>query len=420
MRKIETIGVVGMGYVGLPLALAFAKIGGLVFGIDNDAEKIRKLLEGKSYINYITDEEIRDAGHQLVPTTSFESVQACDAVIICVPTPLDHHGAPDLSHVIATARAISPNLSGETLIVLESTTYPGTTERVLAPAVRGEAPVGTVCHMAYSPERLDPGNPTPLSSIPKVVAGETPTALSAVAELYGVIFDKIVPVSSCSVAESTKLVENIFRGVNIALVNELKVVLAGMGVDIWEVLDAASTKPYGFMRFSPGPGLGGHCIPIDPFYLTWAAKESGHAITMVELAGQINSSMPGYVVGRIAEALNSQGKAVMGASILLLGVSYKPGVNDMRESPSLDIWERLLDMGGRVDFYDPLVSEIPKIRGHERLVGKRRSISQKDYDAVAVLSVSEITEDIETMLGRAAVVVDAQNIVDKLPKVWKA
>jgi len=421
-QNFHTIAIIGMGYVGLPLALAFADKGISVYGLDIDQEKIEKLRKAESYINYIPDEAITKAGDNLKPTRGFEVITRCDVVIICVPTPLDHHGIPDLSYVRDTAMNIGPHLRGKTLVVLESTTYPGTTRNILRSILLETKPTEADILVAYSPERVDPGNPMPLQTIPKVVGGETPEATGEAADLYSLIFDTIVPVSSCEVAEATKLFENIFRNVNIALVNELKIIFAKMGMDFWEVIDAAETKPYGFMRFNPGPGLGGHCIPVDPFYLSWAVREFGTTAKMIELAGRINSAMPDYVIQRVVEALNSWGRAVNGSRILLLGIAYKPGVNDLRESPSMKIWGKLVLMGALIDFYDPAVPVIPKTRDYPQLAGTQSVVGgvEKRYDVALVLSIDSLTPEVRTLLNLSDAIIDTKNIVPHSSTVWGA
>ena len=339
--RLDTIGIVGLGYVGLPLMLAYAKAGRRVIGFDIDAEKPRRLLAGESYIKHIPTAHVAAAlaGGKFDATTDFSRIGETDAIILCVPTPLDEHLEPDLSYITATLESVCPHLKPGHVVSLESTTYPGTTEEEVVPRVkaRGLEPGKTV-FVVYSPEREDPGNPKfTAANIPKVVGGLTPACLDAGVALYEAAFDKVVPVSSCQVAELTKLLENIYRAVNIGLVNELKIVADAMGIDIWEVIRAASTKPFGFTPFYPGPGLGGHCIPIDPFYLTWKAREFGVNTRFIELAGQINRGMPEYVVRRTMLALNERGKAVKGGRVLLLGLAYKADVDDMRESPTIEL-----------------------------------------------------------------------------------
>src|SRR5437667_6339398 len=340
------IAVVGLGYVGLPLSLQFARSCVSVVGIDVNPTKVELLNNGHSYIKHIEPSAIGELvrSGKFSASTDFSLIKEVEAVIICVPTPLNKNREPDLSFVIKTGEMIAPHLAKETLVVLESTTYPGTTDTDLRVVLEEESRMkaGVDFHLAFSPEREDPANEqSKLKKIPKVVGGYTPACLATAMALYSQAVDTLVPVSSCRVAEATKLLENIFRSVNIALVNELKLVYATMGIDIWEVIEAARTKPFGFMPFYPGPGLGGHCIPIDPFYLTWKAREYGQHTRFIELAGEINTRMPEHVVHRVAEALNSQGKALNGAKILLVGLAYKPDVDDERESPSYVLMDLL-------------------------------------------------------------------------------
>jgi UDP-N-acetyl-D-glucosamine dehydrogenase len=335
--------IVGLGYVGLPLSLQFARSGATVLGLDIDPAKVEALNGGRSYIKHITPESIQSAvaAHTFSASTDFSQVKEVDAVIICVPTPLNKHREPDISYIVETGRAIAPHLARGALVVLESTTYPGTTDDDLRAVLEAGSGMkaGADFHLAFSPEREDPGNPSSVvATIPKVVGGFSPACLRKAIELYSLAIKTLVPVSSCRVAEATKLLENTFRGVNIALVNELKVVYSAMGIDVWEVINAAKTKPFGFMPFYPGPGLGGHCIPIDPFYLTWKAREYGQHTRFIELAGEINTAMPEYVVHKVADALNLRRKSINGSRILIVGLAYKPNVDDERESPSYVPW----------------------------------------------------------------------------------
>ncbi|MEQ9823200.1 MAG: nucleotide sugar dehydrogenase [Puniceicoccaceae bacterium] len=390
---MKKIAIIGMGYVGLPLGIRFAESGVNVIGIDVDASKAEQLNRGESYIRHI------DAGHirplvesgQFCATDDFSAIAEVEAVIICVPTPLDRHQQPDLSFVLQTGASIAPFLSsGVTpkLVVLESTTYPGTTEEELKPILESGSGLlaGEGFHLAYSPEREDPGRKDhSVKTIPKVMGGYTPECLRRCVELYSIAVEQPFPVSSCRVAEATKLTENIFRSVNIALVNELKVVYDSMGIDVWEVIDAAKTKPFGFMPFYPGPGLGGHCIPIDPFYLTWKAREFDLRTRFIELAGEINTSMPDYVISKVADMLNSTGKPLKGSRILLLGLAYKPNVDDDRESPSYVLIDRLEAKGATVDYHDPQVPVIKPTREHGHLAG-RRSVEISDSFDLILLS----------------------------------
>src|ERR1041385_7423164 len=340
------IAIVGLGYVGLPLSLQFARSGVNVLGLDIDRAKVDAVNQGQSYIKHIPASavaELTSAG-KFAASTDFARVKEVEAVIICVPTPLNKNREPDISYILNTGKAIAPHLQKGILIVLESTTYPGTTDEDLRGVLEAGSGMkaGTDFHLAFSPEREDPGNPdSKVAVIPKVVGGFTPACLEKAKAVYSKAIKTLVPVSSCRAAEATKLLENTFRGVNIALVNELKVVYDAMGIDVWEVINAAKTKPFGFMAFYPGPGLGGHCIPIDPFYLTWKAREYGQHTRFIELAGEINTAMPDYVVKRVTDVLNSHCKAVNGSRILLLGLAYKADVDDMRESPTFILLDLL-------------------------------------------------------------------------------
>jgi UDP-N-acetyl-D-glucosamine dehydrogenase len=411
------IGVIGLGYVGLPLAEAFALAGYSVTGFDIDDDKVRLLNEGKTYIRHISDTRIAAVvgSGKFVATTDFSDTAAMDAILICVPTPLTRFREPDLGFVISTAEAITPHLRAGQLIVLESTTWPGTTTEVLKPILEaGGLASGSDFFLAYSPEREDPGNPDyGATSIPKVVGGDGAAAARLAAVLYGQVVANIVPVSSAATAEAVKLTENIFRAVNIALANELKLVYDRMGIDVWEVVDAAKTKPFGYMPFYPGPGLGGHCIPIDPFYLTWKAREYGLSTRFIELAGEINTDMPRHVVRRLAEALDARaGKGLNGARVLLIGLAYKKNVDDTRESPALTIIELLEERGATVDYYDPYVGEIPVTREHPALTG-RRTVSWNpetlaSYDA-AFICTDHDDVDYAELVACSQLVVDTRN-----------
>jgi len=414
--KSAVVGVVGLGYVGLPLVLAYARAGFQAIGFDIDPKKPEALHRGESYIKHIPGEHVagaRAAG-KLDATTDFSRVSDCDAIILCVPTPLDHHFEPDLSFVVDTIEAVVPHLREGQTISLESTTYPGTTDEELVTRVEAAGfQVGKNLFVVYSPEREDPGNPKfSATNIPKVVGGITPACLDAGVALYGAAFEQVVPVSSCKVAELTKLLENIFRAVNIGLVNELKVAADAMDIDIWEVIRAASTKPFGFTPFYPGPGLGGHCIPIDPFYLTWKAREYGVHTRFIELAGEINRSMPKYVVHRAMEALNTRGKAVKGSRVLLLGLAYKANVDDMRESPTFELMDRFRDLGAHVDFHDPHVPVVGPTREHMNWAGKESVAWSKEtlasYDCV-VISTHHAAFDLNELAAAADLIVDTRN-----------
>ena len=366
--KTATIGIVGLGYVGLPLMLRYAETGFKVLGFDIDAEKVNKLNKGETYIEHITADKIaaaRSAGFEA--TTDFSRIGEVEAVILCVPTPLNKYREPDMSFVIDTTDAVKPYLRAGQVLSLESTTYPGTTEEELLPRVeKGGLKVGENVFLVYSPEREDPGNPDfETRTIPKVIGGHTPACLEVGLALYQPAIDKVVPVSSTKAAELTKLLENIHRAVNIGLVNEMKIVADKMDIDIHEVIDAAATKPFGFVAYYPGPGLGGHCIPIDPFYLTWKAREYGVNTRFIELAGEVNSSMPEYVVNKTALALNDRQRSIKGSKVLVLGIAYKKNVDDMRESPSVEVMELLRGLGAEISYSDPHVPVFPKMREHK-------------------------------------------------------
>ncbi len=426
------VAVVGMGYVGLPLSLQFAGSGVRVLGIDIDESKIVRLNKGESYIKHIAGEKIAEMvdNGRFRTTSDFSAVSGVDAVIICVPTPLSKNRDPDISYVLDTGRAIAPHLKKGTLVVLESTTYPGTTDENLREVI--EAGSGLVAgkdfHLAYSPEREDPGNPaSKVGEVPKLVGGYSPACLDKALALYGKSLKNLVPVASCRVAEAAKLLENIFRSVNIALVNELKIVYSAMGIDIWEVIAAAKTKPFGFMPFYPGPGLGGHCIPIDPFYLTWKAHEFECATRFIELAGEINTSMPSYVVTRVGEALNEASKSVKGSRVLVVGLAYKPNVDDERESPSYRIMELLKRQGADVSYYDPYVPVIGMTREHAEWAGTKSVEWEQSVIAsfdVVIVATAHACVDYSQLAEWSQYIVDTRNSMANVPasvgKVWKA
>ena len=416
MTPSSTIAIVGLGYVGLPLLLAYARAGYRVIGFDIDAGKTAHLLRGESYIKHIPAAQVAAAlaGGKLDATTDFSRIAQADAVILCVPTPLDHHFEPDLSYVRDTLDAVVPHLTPGTTLSLESTTYPGTTEEEVVPRVtaRGLIP-GESVFVVYSPEREDPGNPKfAATNIPKVVGGHTPACLAAGTALYQAAFDTVVPVSSCKVAELSKLLENIYRSVNIGLVNELKIVADAMDIDIWEVIRAAATKPFGFTPFYPGPGLGGHCIPIDPFYLTWKAREYGVNTRFIELAGQVNRGMPEYVVHRTMMALNERAKPVKGSRILLLGLAYKADVDDMRESPTFELLDRFAALGAVVSYYDPHVAQIGPTREHANWQGTRSldwsEQTIRAHDCI-VIATHHQAYDLTQLAAWASLIIDTRN-----------
>ena len=393
MYEFNKIAVIGLGYVGLPLCLRFAEAGISVIGLDVDVDKTVKINDGKSYINHISEEHIKSALEtgRLEASIEFNRISEVQAVIICVPTPLNKHREPDISYVLDSGSQIGKFITRNTLVVLESTTYPGTTDTDLRTVIETESKftAGKDFFLAYSPEREDPGRKDhSVQTIPKVVGGYTKECRNRCVDLYSHALDEVFPVSTCRVAEATKLTENIFRSVNIALVNELKVVFQKMNIDIWEVIDAASSKPFGYMPFYPGPGLGGHCIPIDPFYLTWKAREYGMHTRFIELAGEMNDSMMDHTVNKTAEALNYKSKAVMGSKILVLGLAYKSDVDDMRESPSFGLLDRLRSRGATLDYYDPYIPVVGKTREHEIWQGMESVCWNEEqissYDAVLI------------------------------------
>ncbi len=420
------VGIIGCGYVGLPLALRFADVGQHVTGFDLDKSKIDKLNAGESYIQHIPADKIREhvQAKRFDATTDFSRLRDMDAVLICVPTPLDERREPDLSYVEQTALAIAPNLQRNQLIVLESTTYPGTTEELVLPILEkgglrcpiargpGSENTKTDFYLAFSPEREDPGNKNfGLAQIPKVVGGINPASGRAAVGLYAQIVSKVVPVSSTRAAEMVKLLENIFRCVNIALVNELKQLSLRMNLDIWEVIDSAATKPFGFMPFYPGPGLGGHCIPVDPYYLSWKAREYDFATRFIELAGEINTEMPYHVVNAVAAALNDRQKSIKGSKILLLGVAYKKDVDDLRESPSLKLLELLTARGAVMDYNDPYFAALHKMRHYD--FSNMRSVDLspeklKSYDCV-LIATDHTSYDYSAIVKSSQLVVDTRN-----------
>jgi UDP-N-acetyl-D-glucosamine dehydrogenase len=426
------VAVVGLGYVGLPLSLQFARSGANVVGLDIDPEKVNAITAGRSYIKHIESSAITQqlATRNFRASTDFSEVARVDAVIICVPTPLNKNREPDISYIIKTGESIAPHLHKGIVVVLESTTYPGTTDEDLRLVLEkgSELKAGIDFHLAFSPEREDPGNPSSkVADIPKVIGGLTPACLEKAKALYGLAIKTLVTVSSCRAAEATKLLENIFRSVNIALVNELKVVYAAMGIDIWEVINAAKTKPFGYMPFYPGPGLGGHCIPIDPFYLTWKAREYGRNTRFIELAGEINTSMPDYVVHQVIEALNDSSKPLRGSKVLLLGLAYKANVDDDRESPSYVLLDMLKSRGAEVSYYDPFVPVIRLTREHPHWAGtrsigwSRASISEFD---LVLISTAHDAVNYKELGAWANCIVDTRNVMRQVEspvaRVYKA
>lgn len=412
--KKANIGIIGMGYVGLPLVLEFCKAGFAVTGFDVDNNKVELLKKGDSYIKHIDGSRIAQCLPGFMPTSDFSRLSGIDCIIICVPTPLNKYREPDMSYVFSTTKTIAQYLRKGQLVSLESTTYPGTTDedmRVILEA--GGLTAGKDFYLAYSPEREDPNNPDfSTSAIPKVVGGYTENCMAAAKALYDSIVAVTVPVSSTKVAEATKLLENIYRAVNIALINELKMLFDRMGIDIWEVIGAAKTKPFGFQAFYPGPGLGGHCIPIDPFYLTWKAREYDFSTKFIELAGEINANMPYYVVEKTAEALSEQGKSFKGAKILILGLAYKKDVDDARESPSLKLIELLNERGADVDYNDPYIQKPPKLRKYKLQRGSVDLSPEnlRSYDCV-IIATDHSVYDPQLILENASLIVDTRNLI---------
>lgn len=422
-KKIEekqaTVGVIGLGYVGLPLIIEFVRAGFEVAGFDIDEAKVKYLRAGTSYIKHISADSIKEILPKFEPTTDFSKLSDMDAVVICVPTPLNKNREPDMSYVFDTATSVAKYLRKGQLISLESTTYPGTTdEDVRAILERGGLKAGTDFYLAFSPEREDPNNKDfRTRTIPKVVGGYNRESLAVAKALYDQIVERTVPVSSTRVAEATKILENTFRAVNIALVNELKMTFMKMGIDIWEVIEAAKTKPFGYMPFYPGPGLGGHCIPIDPFYLTWKAREYGVSTRFIELAGEVNTSMPDFVVQRVMEALNHAGKPLKGARVLLLGLAYKANVDDYRESPSFRLIEKIEERGAVVSYNDPYIPEIGMTREYAAFAGRRSAVIADDYDVVLIATAHDEYTSVDFSKFKCPIV-DTRNLLNG--KAFKA
>lgn len=426
------IAVIGLGYVGLPISILFASKGDEVLGLDVDQAKIDAIHSGRSYFKHIASETINAlvAKKKFSASTDLSRVREVEAIIICVPTPLSKNRAPDLTYIIRTAESIAPHIQDGALVVLESTTYPGTTENELRQALeKGSGKIADKdFYLGYSPEREDPGNPASrLDKVPKLISALTPEGLEKVKTLYSRVVDTVVPVSNCRTAEATKLMENIFRSVNIALVNELKMTFMAMGIDIWEAVEAAKTKPYGYMPFYPGPGWGGHCIPIDPFYLTWKAREYGLHTRFIELAGEINAQMPEFVIARLVEALNAERKPINGSKVLVLGLGYKADLDDDRESPSYELM-RLLDIfKAEVAYYDPYIKTIRPRRSSAQWAGlksvewTKESLSR--FDA-AVISTAHTQVNYEELAEWVPCIVDTRNCLGHLSqakaRIWKA
>lgn len=418
------LAIIGLGYVGLPLGLQFAKNGVRVLGLDIDQAKVDAINAGRSYIHHISAESIAAEveAEKLAASTDFARVAECEAVVICVPTPLSRNREPDISYIIKTGQVIAPHLRPGTLVILESTTYPGTTDEDLRGVLESGSGMlaGRDFHLAFSPEREDPGNPdSKVAKIPKVVGGFTPACLKKAIALYQQAVERVVPVSSCRAAEATKLLENIFRSVNIALVNELKVVYAAMGIDVWEVIEAAKTKPFGYMPFYPGPGLGGHCIPIDPFYLTWKAREYGQATRFIELAGEVNTSMPQHVIRKLGDALNAIRKPINGSKVLMIGLAYKANVDDERESPGFVLLDLLKSAGAEVAYYDPYIPVVKPTREHSAWAGLRSiewtENAIRSFDAV-LIATAHSNVDYESLASWASLILDTRNAMHGIAK----
>ncbi len=429
-NKEAVVGVVGLGYVGLPLLMEFVEQGFRTLGFDIDAKKVEMLNAGKSYIKHIDESRVKKVRDSKLfeATTDFSRIPEADAILICVPTPLTKHREPDLSYITSTGETLSKHIRKGQLIVLESSTFPGTTEEVLKPILEKSGLKGDRDFwVGFSPEREDPANPKfNTRTIPKVVGANNEYARELITALYNQVIVKTVPVSSTQAAEATKLLENIFRSVNIALVNEMKMILDRMGIDVWEVIEAASTKPFGFMPFYPGPGLGGHCIPIDPFYLTWKAREYEMNTRFIELAGEVNTFMPYYVVSKVGDALNERAKSIKGSKILILGAAYKKDVDDPRESPTFKLIEILEEKGAHVDYNDPLIPVLPKMRMYH--VDQKESVeltpeNLQKYDLV-LISTDHSAYDWDFIVKHAQVVVDTRNatknVLEHRDKIVKA
>ena len=419
VSKEAKVGVIGMGYVGLPLSLAFANSGFKTWGIDIDEKKIERLIQGHSYINDISDSEIKSVVNtgKLIPTSDYNVIKELDAVIICVPTPLNKTKDPDISYILSVCDELEPRLHKDMLVILESTTYPGFTREVLIPRIEKRGfKVGEEIFVAFSPERVDPGNKRyGIKNTPKVIGGATERCLNVCKLLYQQVIDRVIPVSSTDCAEMVKLLENTFRAVNIALVNEIAVMCQVLGLSTWEVIEAASTKPFGFMPFYPGPGLGGHCIPVDPHYLSWKLKTLKYNARFIELAGEINSNMPKFVVNMVTEALNKLKKPVNGSKILIIGVAYKPNVNDIRESPALDIIELLRKKGAKISYYDPYV---PVLNLESISLESVKEPNYKEYDCVVVVT-DHSNIDWGEVAEQSRLIVDTRNAMKDFRQLYK-
>ena len=419
-KKIR-VGVLGLGYVGLPLVREFASEGIKVIGFDIDEKKVNKLNSGRSIIKHISDSQVKQmvSSGLFKATTNMSRIKSVDAVLICVPTPLTENREPDMQFIIKSSETISRYLQPGQLIVFESTTYPGTTRELVSPILeRSGLKAGKDFHLAYSPEREDPGNKNfSTKTIPKVVGGLTARCKEMACNLYNAVIVETVPVSSLEAAEATKIVENVYRCINIAMVNELKMVFDRMGIDVWEVINAAKTKPFGFNAFYPGPGLGGHCIPIDPFYLTWKARQYGMPTRFIELAGEINTDMPNYVITKTMDALNDLKKSLKGSKVLVLGLAYKKDIDDLRESPSIELIELLREKGAKVDYNDPYIPRTPKQRQHDlKMVSKKLSAKMLAGYDVVLISTDHSDYDYNWIVQNAKLVVDTRNATENVRK----
>jgi UDP-N-acetyl-D-glucosamine dehydrogenase len=424
-QRTSIVGVVGLGYVGLPLSMVFAEAGFKVIGFDIDPVKVEMLRGGRTYIKHIDEPRLRDVidGNFFHATCDYSQIENCDAVIICVPTPLDHHLQPNLDFITSTIESLAGHLQLGSLVAIESTTWPGTTIEIAKPLLEKfgkDIVVGDTLYLCFSPEREDPGNVDyNTKTIPKLVGGYNIASRELAVALYQAAIDTVIPVSSTQIAEMAKLFENIFRCVNIAMVNEMKVILDRMGIDIWEVIRAASTKPFGFMPFYPGPGLGGHCIPLDPFYFSWKAKEFGINARFIELAGEINRSMPQYVASKVQDCLNQQGKALKGSRVLILGIAYKANVDDLRESPGLELIAILEGKGAVVSFNDPFISIIPHTREYNLFSGRKSVPISNNFDCL-LISANHREYRAEEILSLQIPVVDTRNVLPRGPLVYPA
>lgn len=420
LERIESrkarIGVIGLGYVGLPMCIEFAHAGFAVRGIDKDEKKVTRLREGRSYILDVSDQTLKSIESKFSATTDFGVLDECDVVIICVPTPLRKTKDPDLSFIMAATQDVSQHVHSGQLIVLESTTYPGTTDEIILPELEAKGlKAGTDFYLSFSPERIDPGNQNfNIRNTPKIVGGVTPLCGELTVALYQAIADRVIQVSSTRAAEMVKLLENTFRAINIGMVNEIAIMCNKLGIDTWEIIDAAATKPFGYMAFYPGPGLGGHCIPVDPQYLSWKLKTLNYSARFIELAGEINASMPAYVVGKIADALNHDRKSINGSHVLILGVAYKKNSNDLRESPALDICNLLLEKGADVQYHDPFIPEMTL--DSATLKSRRMEPSLlKNCDCVVIVA-DHSAYDWQFVLDHSSLIVDTRNATGKLTR----